>query len=255
MNTADWRRVAYGLLCVLIPLIAGCGGGNGQPQLLGATPHAESSEFPPLEAEYRLQPGDEVRIVVVGNDEMSATVPVRPDGRISAPGAGDLQAGGRTIVAVTEELRSQLRRLIRYPEVSVMLVKHAEQVVYVLGEVEVPGAKPFVPNMTTLHAIGNAGGPRKTGKASSVVVLRRTGPNELEVYQVDIKAALDGEATARDFNLKPYDLVYVPRTFIANLNLFMDQYVRQNVIPFTAYIEGWRAFHADEIFWRRTDTQ
>jgi polysaccharide export outer membrane protein len=138
--------------------------------------------------------------------------------------------------------------------VSVMLVKHAEQVVYVMGEVSAPGAKPYVPSMTTLHAIGSAGGPSKTGKTSSVVVLRRTGPDELEVYQVDIEAALDGKATARDFCLKPYDLVYVPRTFIANLNLFMDQYVRQNVIPFTAYIEGWRAFHASEIFWRQTGT-
>jgi protein involved in polysaccharide export with SLBB domain len=254
MNTTHRRRVACGLLCVLISLMAGCGGAGGRPQLIGATPHAEVADFPPLETEYRLQSGDEVRIVVVGNDEMSATVPVRPDGRISAPGVGDLQAGGRTIAVVTEELRAQLRRLIRYPEVSVMLVKHAEQVVYVLGEVEVPGAKPYVPSMTTLHALGSAGGPRKTGKASSVVVLRRTGPSELEVYQVDIEAALDGKATARDFFLKPYDLVYVPRTFIANLNLFMDQYVRQNVIPFTAYIEGWRAIHADEIFWRRAET-
>lgn len=233
----------------------GCGGGGGQPQLLGATPNAGTSEFPPLETEYRLQPGDELRIVVVGNDEMSVTVPVRPDGRISAPGVGDIEVGGRTIAIVTEELRAQLRRLIRYPEVSVMLVKHAEQVVYVLGEVEAPGAKPYVPSMTTLHALGSAGGARRSGKTSSVVVLRRTGPNEMEVYQVDLAAALDGKPTARDFYLKPYDLIYVPRTFIANLNNFMDQYVRQNVIPFTAYIEGWRAFHAKEIFWRAPEAQ
>jgi polysaccharide export outer membrane protein len=219
--------------------------------MLGATPQTQTLDLAPLEMEYRLQPNDEVRIVVVGSEQFSATVPVRPDGRITAPGAGEIQAGGRTIPEVTEELRSALRRLLRYPEVSVMLASHAEEVVYVLGEVELPGTRPYLHDMTTLHALGSAGGPRKTAKMSSVLVLRRTGPNAMDVYQVDLEAALDGKPTARDLSLRPYDLVYVPRTLIADINIFMDQFVRQNVIPFTAYIEGWRALHVDELYWRK----
>ncbi|MBM3317473.1 MAG: polysaccharide biosynthesis/export family protein [Candidatus Eisenbacteria bacterium] len=249
-KTVRARRAGAWCLCLSLLLIAGCGGGGGQPKLLGATPHAQPAEQAPLEFEYRLKPGDELRLVVVGEEAMSATVPVRPDGRISAPGAGDIVAAGRTIPEVTEELRSQLRRLIRYPEVSAMLVAHAAEEVYVFGEVEIPGAKGFVPGMTALHALGSAGGPRKTGRLSSVVVLRRTGPSEMDVYKVDLDAALDGRAEARDLFLQPYDLVFVPRTLIADINLFVDQFVRQNIVPFTAYIEGWKAFHVDEIYWR-----
>lgn len=231
-------------------LIAGCGGGGGQPELLGGTPHAQPAEEAPFEYEYRLKPGDELRIVVVGQEGLSATIPVRPDGRVSAPGAGEIQAAGRTVPEVTEELRAQLRRLLRYPEVSTMLVAHADELVYVMGEVETPGAKAYTPGMTTLHALASGGGPLRSGKLSSTLVLRRTGPSEMDVYRVDLEASLDGHAAARDLFLQPYDVVFVPRTLIADINNFMDQFVRQNVVPFTAYIEGWRAFHVDDIYWR-----
>lgn len=233
------------LLLPLVAVLAGCGGHPEPAALPGA-----GAQAPPPEAEYRLHVGDELNLMVVGQPEFSRIVKVRPDGRLDAPGVGEIEASGRTVAEVTEEVRTGLRRLIRYPEVSMMLTTYAALQVYVFGEVKTPGAHPYVQNMTALHAIGAAAGPMNSGKLSGVVVLRRTGPNALDVYPVNLDQALDGDAAARDLYLQPYDVVFVPRTFIADLNLFVDRFIRQNIAPFTAYIVGWQALHVDELYWR-----
>jgi protein involved in polysaccharide export with SLBB domain len=231
------------LVLLLAGLVAGCGG-HPQPMPL-PTP---GEEAPPPEAEYRLRPGDELNVMVVGQPEFTQIVKVRPDGRLTAPGMGEFDAAGRTIPEVTEEIRSGLRRLVRHPEVSVLLTAHATELVYVFGEVKTPGAHPYLANMTALHALGAAGGQKDTGKMNRVLVLRRTGPNSLDVYPLDLGKTLSADGGGRDVYLRPYDVVYVPRTFIGNLNAFVDKWVRQNIAPFTAYIEGWRAFHASDVF-------
>ncbi len=240
------------LLLVLVTamvLLAGCARNRPEPPSLRPTEEAEASSPEP---EYRLRAGDEIAIAVVGQPDFSKTVRVRPDGRMSAPGIGEIPAVGLTIAEVTEAVRAGLRRLVRYPDVSIMLTSSAEEVVYIFGEVRAPGAHPYLPNMTALHALGAAGGPRETGKLSSVMVLRRTGPSALDVYPLNLEAAVDGALITRDITLRPYDVIFVPRTLIAQINLFVDQFVRQNITPFSAYLEGWRAFHADEIYYRAT---
>lgn len=208
------------------------------------------AQAPPPESEYKLHVGDELNLMVVGQPEFSRIVKIRPDGWLTAPGVGEIEASGRTVAEVTEEVRTSLRRLIRYPEVSMMLTTYAPLQVYVFGEVKSPGAHPYVQSMTALHAIGAAAGPQNTGKLSGVVVLRRTGPNALDVYPVNLDQAVDGEAAARDLYLQPNDLVFVPRTFIADLNLFVDKFIRQNVAPFSAYITGWQALHVNDLYWK-----
>jgi protein involved in polysaccharide export with SLBB domain len=228
---------------LLLATVAGCG---GHPQPIPMPPTQE--EAPPPETEYLLRVGDELNLMVVGQGDFSGILKVRPDGKLTAPGVGELTAAGRSVAEVTEGVRSGLRRLIRHPEVSLMLTSYAQQLVYVFGEVRTPGAHPYLPNMTALHAIGAAGGPQNTGKMSRVLVLRRTGPNALDVYPLDLEQTVDAVPGARDVYLRPYDVVFVPRTFIAEVNLFVDKFIRQNIAPFTAYIEGWRAFHASDVF-------
>jgi protein involved in polysaccharide export with SLBB domain len=231
------------LAWLLLAALAGCAG-HSQPM-----PAVTSvQEAPPPESEYLLRPGDELNVMVVGQSEFTQIVKVRPDGRLTAPGMGDIEATGRTIPELTEEIRTGLRRLIRHPEVSVLLTTHAQEFVYVFGEVKVPGAHPYLPDMTALHALGAAGGQKDTGRMSRVLVLRRTGPNSLDVYPLDLGKTLSADGGGRDVYLRPYDVVYVPRTFIADVNLFVDKFIRQNIAPFTAYIEGWRAFHASDVF-------
>lgn len=232
------------LLAALLAGVCGCGSSAAPPPELAP---ADPPQAPPPHTEYRLQVGDEVSVRVVNQPEFSGLFRVRPDGYLSTPGVGDLSAAGMTVPELSEQIRSGLRRLIRYPDVSVMLTSYAKQVIYIFGEVELPGSRGHLPNMTTLQALAAAGGPTETAKLSSVLVLRRMGPAEIDVYKVNLEAPVDGDPTAADVYLQPYDVVYVPRNLIGEVNVFVDHWIRQNIAPFTAYIDGWRAFHIDEL--------
>lgn len=204
-------------------------------------------QAPPAMNEYLLQVGDEVGIRVVDQPEFSGNYRVRPDGKLTAPGCGDVTAAGRSMSDLREAIRLELARLLRYPDVSVILTDFAKQVIYTFGEVNVPGPNPFVAQMTALHAVAGAGGPTETAKMSSVLVLRRSGPSDVDVFRVDLEAPVDGDASATDVFLQPFDVIYVPRNFIGEVNVFVDHWIRQNIAPFTLYIEGWRAFNTDKL--------
>ena len=247
------RRIGASILVLLAAVaLTGCAGGR-QPAPIGFPSGGPMPQAPPAQAEYLVHVGDEMRILVVDQPDFTAIVKVKPDGKISVPGAGEVLAAGRSLNELTEDVRTELRRLIRYPDVSIMLTTSAAELVYVLGEVKLPGNHRFQPEMTVLHALGMAAGPQRSAKLSSVLVLRRSGPSELDVYQVDLEAAVKGNALGQDLYLQPYDVVFVPRTFIAGVNDFVDQFVRQNVTPFSAYIEGWRALNVQDIYWRRPE--
>jgi polysaccharide biosynthesis/export protein len=201
----------------------------------------------PLPAEYRLRVGDELRITVLGAGEFNNTVTVRPDGMISPVGVSDFLAAGRTIPEITEEVRTGLARVLRYPDVSVMLSRYADQLIYVLGEVYTGGTFRYTQDMTALHAVAAAQGPQPSAKMSNVLVLRRTGPTELAVFKIDLEAPLDGDVQARDIFLEPYDIVYVPRSIIAEINKFVEQVFARNIAPFYFYQEGWKAFHMERL--------
>ena len=248
------RRIAgtSAVLIVTAAMVLGCGS-RGYPPPAALAP-AEHIPAPGqvLPEPYRLRVGDQVSVLVLDQPELSGLVRIRPDGMLTAPGAGDeIPAAGRTVAEVTESLRAGLRRILRYPDVSVMLTSYVDQRIYVFGEVQNPGAKDYVPEMTALHALGMAAGGTTIARLDDVIVLRRSGPTELEVYQLDLSDALHAKPQARDLFLQPYDVVFVPRTLVGEINLFLRQWIGNNMVPFGAYIEGWRAFHVED--WKSYD--
>lgn len=241
------------LLILVILIMAGCSSSVGPRPGDRIASGAGGTPERALPNEYRVNVGDQLSILVLEQENLSGSVLVRPDGMISPPGVGDLYAAGHTVTEVTDQIATNLKRLIRYPEVSVSLSDFADHKIYVFGEVFVPGAHEYDPRMSALHALGVAGGVKNSGSLSNALVLRRTGPSDMEVYRINLEAAVDGEATARDVFLQPYDIVFIPRSLIGEINVFVDQFIRQNITPFTAYIEGWRAFHTDQ--WTSYDTR
>lgn len=195
---------------------------------------------------YLLGVGDEVELVVIGQPDYSRVLRVRPDGNITAPGAGTLFALGRTPEEVGLEIEQKLSQYLRHPRVSLMVNNYGERHVYVLGEVELPGEKTYSKGMSALQAIAQAGGMRPSAKGKSVIVLRRTGPEQADYYPLDLGNALKDGGGALDMSLQPADIVFVPRSFIGNANVFVDQYFRQMISPFTLYLEGWNAFNIGE---------
>ncbi len=230
---------------MLVASGGGCSSGHARPEL--GPPAVGESGGRILPAAYHLQVGDELVIHILDEPDLSGAVKVRPDGMISGNGIGDVPAAGRTVPEVTAALKAEYERILRYPDLSVVLSRYAAQQVYVFGEVRQGGAVDYTPNMTALHALGAAAGPSTSANLHSALVLRRAGPQELEVYRVDLDMAVDGEAAAQDIFLQPFDIVFVPRSWIGEVNVFVDKFVRQNIAPFTAYIEGWRAFHLNEV--------
>ena len=208
-------------------------------------PAVAAPQPPPatIEAEpeaYLLGVGDELQVNVLSAPELSGTVKVRPDGAITIRGAGMIHALGRTPEDVGREAEAKLGEILRHARVDLAVTSFGEQRVFVLGEVEGPGDKPYYKGMSALQAVASAGGVRVTGKSESVLVLRRTGTDAVEVRRLDLGRSLKGEPGS-DLVLHPFDIVYVPRTFIARVDTVIDQYVRQMIAPFTLYVEGWRA--------------
>ena len=206
-------------------------------------PVVAPSQAGTIEAEpeaYLLGVGDEVQVNVLSAPELSGLAKVRPDGAITIRGAGMIHALGRTPEDVGREVEEKLGSILRHARVDLAVTAFGDPRVFVMGEVEQPGGKPYHVGMSALQAVASAGGISATGKSQNVLVLRRTGSDAAEVRRLDLSLSLKGEP-GPDVVLHPYDIVYVPRTFVARANIAVDQYVRQLIAPFTLYIEGWRA--------------
>lgn len=182
---------------------------------------------------YLIEPGDELDVRFFYNPELNEEVQVRPDGNISLPLVGEIQAAGRTPTQLEGNLRDSYSRELRQAAITVMVKGFAGQRVYVDGEVGEPQMVNIAGNLSAMQAIASAGGFKPSARKGEVLVIRRSGGTQPVVIPVNLDAAISGRDTGQDITLQPYDIVYVPRTAIAEVNQFIDQYFRQNIpIPF-----------------------
>lgn len=192
-----------------------------------------SMDLPPAgtaPAEYVLRPGDVLEIRFFYVPELDQAVTIRQDGRISLQLVDEVVAAGRTAAQLRTELGSLYARTLKDPQL-VVVVKEADRPrIYVGGEVNRPGLLRPTGTVTALQAILEAGGPRPTGELASVVVLRNQGTSEPQFIVLNLKERLATGAWGRDIALQPLDIVFVPKTQIATIDEFVDQYIRQ-LIP------------------------
>jgi len=219
---------AIGLILSVL-LLGGCGSAAVKPATIE---QANALSTRAAGGEYRLQPGDELDIRFYYNPELSTSVLIRPDGRISLPLANEIQAAGLTPNQLSQRLRSAYEQELRRPELTVIVRSFNSQKVFVGGEVASPGVIQALGPLTVLQSVTQAGGFKETARLGEVLVIRRdpSMPDPI-VIPVDISAVVDGTQTNQDIALMPFDVVYVPKSPIANVNKFVDQYIRQN-IPF-----------------------
>ena len=217
------RALASSLLLVAAALLAGCGAARAP--LPTAAP--QSVEI----GEYRIEAGDELEIRFPLNPEMNRVTLVRPDGRLSLQFVGEVYAEGLTPAELAQRLREAYSKELRDPEVSVIVRTMAARV-YVDGQIQRPGGYPWSRQITAMQAVARAGGLRETAEDEYMLVLRRRDDGAQEVYRI----SLDGKGKDRgqnaDLYLAPYDLVLVPSSDVADVNKWVDQYIRQN-IPIT----------------------
>jgi polysaccharide biosynthesis/export protein len=158
---------------------------------------------------YKIGPDDVLRISVWKNEEISRTVPVRPDGMISLPLLNDVRAAGLTPVQLRDVLRQKLEEYEPSPEISVTVMEVRSFKVSVLGEVIRPGRFELRSSTTVLDALALAGGFKDFAATSRIVILRPEGKTTKRI-PFNYKKAATGGGEAENFFLEPGDIVLVP---------------------------------------------
>jgi polysaccharide export outer membrane protein len=160
-------------------------------------------------AEYIIGPQDVLRIDVWKEPEISRTIPVRPDGKISLPLLNDMQASGLTALQLSKAIREGLTKFLTSPEVTVTVVEINSRRVYITGEVVRAGALPLLPNMTVLQALSSAGGFTQFAKQKNIYVLRNEGGTQVK-HPFNYKEVLKGKNEDENILLQPGDVIVVP---------------------------------------------
>jgi protein involved in polysaccharide export with SLBB domain len=176
------------------------------------------------DATYRLAPGDLIDVKFPYHPEENERVPVRPDGRIGLQSAGDVIAAGMTVKELEQAIVDKASVTLRNPVVSVVIVQLAEHKVYVGGDVAKPGFVQFRDGLTPLEAIIERGGFLDTAKSDQVLYITRAG-DQVRTQRIDLEAVIEG-SSSEEVVLAPDDILFVPKTWIGEANVFVDQWIR-----------------------------
>ena len=159
---------------------------------------------------YVIGADDVLAINVWKEPEVSRTVPVRSDGKISVPLAGEVQASGETPRQLEKELATKLQSFISEPEVTVIVTEVKSQKFNILGMVTKPGSYPLTNSSTVLDAIATAGGFRDFAKQKSVYILRQNPDGGQSRLPFNYKDVIKGKNSAQNIKLQPRDTIVVP---------------------------------------------
>jgi polysaccharide export outer membrane protein len=158
-------------------------------------------------SEYRLGAGDKLRIEVYKDPYLSQSVQIRPDGKITLPIVGDIEASGQTPIELRDTVTTALKEYINNPIVTVIVVEAAAATAYIIGAVNNPGAVPLQGNLTVLQGLALAGGLNEWANEKNIRILRKT-PDGEETITFNYKDAIRGNGSA--VYLRPDDTVVVP---------------------------------------------
>ena len=235
MRTSTSRPTGTAALVGLLMLAAACATHAPQsasgpmppsPPMVAAL---EPAAAPEPSLEYRIQSGDELNVRFPYQPDVNEQLPVRPDGRITLATTGELVVAGMTPSELQDLIIKKSSSKLRNPDVVVIVTKVAEQRVYVGGEVRKPGYVTLLPNMTPLQAVVQTGGFRETAKLDSVLLMTPGPGGKFSAARMDMDQVVN-DGVAERVRLHPGDVVYVPTTWIADMDIVVDQYVR-GLIP------------------------
>jgi polysaccharide export outer membrane protein len=177
-----------------------------------AGPPSGTASSPPYHAggEYVIGPDDVLAVNVWKEDEISRQVPVRPDGKVSLPLIGDVEATGLTPLELQQSIRARLAAYLVNPTVTVMVQEARSHRFNVVGEVEHPGSFVLGQPLTVLDALAMAGGFRDFAKTGSIYVLRLNADGTHQRIPFNYKHVISGRNLQQNIHLQPGDTVVVP---------------------------------------------
>ena len=159
---------------------------------------------------YRLNPGDVLRVSVWREEGLERELVVQPDGTISFPLAGQVAATGKTVGEIEQEVAARLEKFIPGPVVTVELVEVRGNLIYVIGEVNSPGAQPLIRPTTVMQALAVAGGFTPFAGRSRIKVIRRDAAGGEAVLPFDFADVAEGRGIATNIELRAGDVIVVP---------------------------------------------
>ena len=187
---------------------------------------------------YKIAVGDVLEINFFKATQMSTTRTVGPDGEIYLPLVGRVAVMDRTVDDITAELNTRYGEEMVNPQITVSVSQYSGLKVYVGGEVNFPSLRDYRGGMTLVQAVMDAGGFKTTGRQKEVVLIRKVPGSPPVGTYVNCKEILRGYQVENDIPLAPLDIIYVPRKHISDLNLFVEQYITNNM-PFNASVGYW----------------
>lgn len=172
-------------------------------------PVSSPAETVAADSLYRIGAQDVLRIDVWKEDQLTRTVPVRPDGKITLPLLNDVQAVGLTPMELAAVIRDELKKYITNPQVTVSVAEINSRRIYVNGEVNKSGAYQLLPRMTVLQALSGSGGFTAFARIKNIYVLRNENGKPVKI-PFNYKQAIAGKNPEQNIELQPGDVVVVP---------------------------------------------
>ena len=209
------------LVIFAVSLVIGCASQNSNVK-------EEVQPLTPIQTQkpyvYTIAPGDQLDIKFFYNPELNESITVRPDGKISLQLIDETQAAGLKPTELDEKLTDLYARELRKPVLTVIVRSFTRQRIYIGGEVGTPGLIELPAGMTALQAVFQSGGFMETAAPSETLVIRK-GENDKPIpIRIDL-AAVMAAGGGTDIQLQPDDIVYVPKSAIANANKFISEYI------------------------------
>lgn len=206
---------------ILLSLLVGCAAQNSNINKV------EPLALTPVQTQqiYTIQPMNQLDIKFFYNPELNETITVRPDGKISLQLIDEIHAAGLQPSELDKKLTDLYSRELRKPVLTVIVRSFTRQRIYVGGEVNTPGLIVLPVGMTALQAVFQSGSFMETADPSETLVIRK-GENDQPIpLQIDLTAVMNATAAGTDIQLQPDDIVYVPKSAIANVNKFITEYI------------------------------
>jgi len=212
----------------MMGMLAACTNTSGLPEAPPVPVPVRGESLPP----YYLQVGDTLEVRLMLNPELNEKITIRPDGHISTTVVADEIAAGRTVPELAQALTRDYSKDIQKPRLTVLVDTYAANHVFVGGEVAAPGEllSPGVP-LSLSQALARAGGLRMAGDIGNIFIIRRAGGGPAQFYSVRYSDVIHAKDASADIILAPYDVIYVPKSGIAEVYAFYNQYIEQFAHP------------------------
>jgi polysaccharide export outer membrane protein len=210
-------------ILILTILISGCG--------VKEIPNSNTLEINTREidsttSDYYLRTGDNITIKFFNHVELNETVTIRPDGKITLQLINEITAEGLTPSELNNRIIERYAKHLNNSEIKVIVNNFNGQSIYVAGEVLRPGEQKLTGKLNAIQAIFSSGGFTDDARRSEVVIISRGPDNKPVARKVNLKKALKGKLLENEYLLRPFDVVYIPRTRLAKIDDFTSHIYR-----------------------------